>query len=181
MNAISQFCKDYYNEIPEHSGRKICFSALSSFVFGVILIVVKSPTNTLVNLTRAVGASAIALIVTTIHALTIPIFNYAFKKSEDSESYSPSQEFMHIISSMAVTELLINHTTPFKVNLSTSLSYNCPHLVLNPNLFKVALGLIAQIAVQLSHGPFPSVSISIPQIEKFINFSKQTTPIYIVI
>jgi hypothetical protein len=177
LNAISQFCYDYYDQIPAHSLRAIGLSAVTTFTATVILLAASKGSNKAVDVSRPVLGAGIALMAATIHALTIPIFNYLF---DNNGIYNPYQEAVHVVFSMTLTQLLINRVTSLNINLLTSNLWD-PHkdsFVIWTSSYIRIIGDIMLRALAYSC-PAPIISSWRSDMQDWgINFN-QTTPIYL--
>lgn len=71
LNAIKQKADDYYNALPNNISKTVVASALFSFTISILFA--KKPDG-IVDISRAMTASAIAGTASLIHAIVTPIF-----------------------------------------------------------------------------------------------------------
>lgn len=178
INGISQFCHDYYDQIPVHSLKAVGLSAVTTFTASVLLFSDMENSRAL-DLRPFLGAG-IAAVAAAIHALTIPIFNYIF---DNNGIYNPYQEFAHTISCKFLTQILFNRVTAFNINL---LEGDQSTLVNNFTVFlSCQMRMVADIMIRLiayfNVVPHHVIGGTRHQIQSWgVNFN-QTTPIYFVV
>ena len=112
FSGISQFCQNYYDQIPPHTLKTIGCGAVLSFTASVC---VQSNQNQTVNSSRAALATTIAVVATLINTITTPIFNYIF--DTNNNTFNGYKGFFRYSFDIILTQILINHSTDFKINL----------------------------------------------------------------
>lgn len=173
FTPISQFCQNYYDQIPDDSLKTIAFSGVLSFVAEVFVITLSSPTNQTPNLTRSAFAFSIAVVAASIHAITTPIFNYLFDNPK--HEFNGYQEYIQILVDITLTHVLINHTT--SINLITAMNLqNGNFIILPSNILKSS----TDIGLRLLNLLDPTVSADLRHMIEDIgmDFNSNTTPIY---
>ncbi len=169
INEVNQFCKNYYDSIPAHSLKAIGLSAIGSFTVAILLF--QKPDQA-TDFSRPAICAGITVVAASIHALTAPLFAFVF---DNTGTYNPYQDIFQTICSIAFTEILINHSVSYKVNLLSSKF--CSHVVLPSALFKAA----AAIALcELANQTFADNAQQ--NVKKLgVDFNQNTTPVFFVI
>lgn len=155
LNRMSQFCQDYYNQIPAHSLKAIGLSAAASFFATIIFYRAQN--------ISPLASAKIAIIASTIHALITPMFNYIF--ANNGHTYNSYQEFCQIILNVLVIRALGRSVFNCRVGAMPS--------------------CVMRIAADIAFRILPSTGGFIPARRQVrselqdlgVNFS-QTTPIY---
>lgn len=186
MNTIKQSFEDYYNEIPEHSLRAIGLSGIYSFTATVALLSLRHQ-NQHVHYSRAIYSAGIAVVASTIQALTMPFFNYAFNNKGEGHSYNPYQDYVHVLCSLAVSEILINQTMGTTVNLTTGtfshlLNKNL-YIVFSTSVIKASIVFWLVLTSKIGNLVSPGFNALVVKIFHQAGYddSKQTTSLYVAV
>lgn len=139
LNSINQFCKDYYTQIPSDGFKAACLSSAFSFAASVLVISFTTPVNQMPNLSRAGLAAGISFLAACIHAITTPIFNYLL--DNPNNDFNGFYELFKECINITLAHLLINHATPFKVNLITAYDWKNENIVLCSNVLRISLDI----------------------------------------
>lgn len=106
-NTIGSYIDSYYHQIPQGTARAVGQSALFSFVISAVM-------------TQSVATSlvlgGIAALASTVHSCTTPVFDKLF----NNEKVTRLEESCKIVANLAISQILINALTPFKVNILAS-------------------------------------------------------------
>lgn len=181
FGAINYCCQNYYNQIPSDTLKNIGLSGIYSFTASLIILSVSTSINKSPNTSRVVLCTAIAMVATTIHGATTPLFNQFFDNpNNDFRGY---QELIKVLFSIGATHILINQLTPFKINLINSMSIqNGNFLILCHTIIKIT----ASIAFQLLYFPAHPKKIvlngrNLAAPINLFDFTINPTPIYVTI
>jgi uncharacterized membrane protein YbhN (UPF0104 family) len=172
FGSIGQFCKNYYDQIPLYTFKTAACSA--AITFAICITVVRGPSYPRVDLSRAGSAATIAVVATLIHALTTPLFNYIF--DTNGQSFNGYKELCRFFINVGFTQILINHTTPFKIGLLDGVTYKHNFLCVPGTLQKIASDVLIVAADLLEIG-IPSRNT----LQTWFDFNTNPTPYYIVI
>jgi hypothetical protein len=110
VNAIFSYCNDYYDQIPPDTLPKVVRSAAYTFTFTCIQ---SGLSNSSFNLARPLFAAGAASLASLIYALTVPLFNMAYRDNR----VLFQREFVKQYVNMALTSLALEYITTGKVNL----------------------------------------------------------------
>ena len=108
FDAIQTACNDYYQAMPNYSLRAVGRSAVFTFTASVIFSNIGGGP---LNFMRPATAASVAVLASTINALTTPFFNWIF----ENQDYKIHQEFIRFIIDVTLIHHLISFATPFKV------------------------------------------------------------------
>jgi hypothetical protein len=134
-------------------------SGTISLIASTILLTCTSPVNQSVSLTRPFVAAGIATIASTIDRLTTPLFNYLFDQSPND--FNGVTELVKQMSVVILTHTLINHTTPYNVNLiTTQFSKNENFFLVGTALFRASCDVYYRICGNLVSNIMPRQMLS---------------------
>jgi len=178
FNSISQFCSNYYDQLPADGFKAAALSVTLSFTASVMAISLSSPVNQAPSLSRVVLATGIAVTATAIHVATTPIFNYIF--DNPTNAFHGWLEFVRFFVDMTLTHLLINHATAFKINLLTSNNIQKGNFIILPsNIIKAGIDMVLR-PLNLIDPAFANDIRNVLQ-NCGMNFNQNFTPIYVTI
>lgn len=182
FNRVGQFCEnfsqEYYDQIPADGLKAIGLSAVVSLVASIIIATFSTGANQPANLSRVALAVGIGSLASVIHVLTTPIFNYIF--DNPNNDFNGFQEFIRVLIDITLTQVLINHTTAFKINLITALNLQGGNFIILPhNLFKAG----SDMAIRTLNVIDPGFAAFVRHIcmRLGMDFNVNPTPVYMVI
>lgn len=112
INSISNACQAYYDDLPTNIFPTVGKSAIFTFI-ATFLSVQKRPGETM-NLSRPLAATGYAVLASTIHSFTNPIFNKIFGDN-DIRSH---REFIKMILNSLLATTIIMYLTAGKVDVA---------------------------------------------------------------
>ena len=110
FEAIGGACQYYYDEFPKEVVPTVCKSALFSFT--ATLIYTSYPSNSALNVARALFAAGLAALASLVHALITPLFKGVF-----GNNFKFIQEYFKFIFVGISLSILVDNFTNSKVNL----------------------------------------------------------------
>jgi hypothetical protein len=178
FNNINQFCQNYYNQLPPNLLRTIGCNAAASFVASVCVLAVTSKPNQAVDLSRAVFATCIGITATLVHALTTPLFNDLF--NVNNQTFNGYLEFTKIITNITLTQILINYTTAYKINLITAFMPKNDNFIILPNTI---VKILSDMYIKAFDILDPNFALHMRQQchQLGIDFNTNSTPVYICV
>jgi hypothetical protein len=181
INAINQFCHDYYNQLPVDGLKVAGLSAVYSFTASLTVVMLRIPFNQPPNLSRPALAAGIAFFASAIHVLALPIFNYLFDNPK-SGTFNGFQEFIKLTIDLTFVHVLINNTTAFKINLLTGAGLkNGSFPILPSNFFKIVADIYADICIRCSESVTGTFIRTFCTTYLGMDFNDNSTPIYITV
>jgi hypothetical protein len=112
LDAITQRCQNYYNQIPADTIPKVAKSALYSFSIGVIYVTTGSVET--LDIARPLFHAGVAALASLIYALANPLFNLTFG---DREVYL-HREILKLSVVSSLTAVSVCCLTASKINLT---------------------------------------------------------------